>query len=163
MPTSFSPEEWSRIEAILDDVLELEPPCAGGRHRACTAGNPRLRADLEALVAADAGASLSSKRRRPSMPRGSSARRRPRKLKNRGQAGELIGPYRIIKEIGHGGMGRVFLADRADGQFEQHVALKMSVRSGPATAARSSGAFCVSGRFSRDCSIPTSRGCSTAA
>lgn len=39
--------------------------------------------------------------------------------------GEVIGNYRIIKELGHGGMGSVFLAERADGEYEQQVALKL--------------------------------------
>ncbi|MEO6409987.1 MAG: serine/threonine-protein kinase [Burkholderiaceae bacterium] len=40
-------------------------------------------------------------------------------------AGELIGPYRLIREIGRGGMGTVWLADRADGTFKRQVALKL--------------------------------------
>jgi serine/threonine protein kinase len=40
-----------------------------------------------------------------------------------------IGPYRVLRLLGEGGMGRVFLAERADGQFHQHVALKL-MRSG---------------------------------
>ena len=40
-------------------------------------------------------------------------------------AGERIGPYRIVRTLGEGGMGAVFLAERADGQFEQHVAIKL--------------------------------------
>jgi serine/threonine-protein kinase len=38
---------------------------------------------------------------------------------------ERIGPFRVMREIGRGGMGRVFLGERADGQFEQRVALKL--------------------------------------
>jgi serine/threonine-protein kinase len=41
------------------------------------------------------------------------------------QAGARVGPYRLIEEIGKGGMGRVFLAERADGAYEQRVALKL--------------------------------------
>ncbi len=41
------------------------------------------------------------------------------------QAGARVGPYRLIEEIGKGGMGRVFLAERADGEYEQRVALKL--------------------------------------
>ena len=56
MPTDFTPEEWSRIEAILDDVLDLEPAArAEALDRAC-AGDAILRARLDALVAADSGA-----------------------------------------------------------------------------------------------------------
>ena len=41
------------------------------------------------------------------------------------QSGQSVGPYRLIKEIGRGGMGVVWLAARADGQHERQVALKM--------------------------------------
>ena len=43
-------------------------------------------------------------------------------------AGERLGPYRILEEIGRGGMGAVYLADRADEQFEQRVAIKLVKR-----------------------------------
>ena len=39
---------------------------------------------------------------------------------------EHVGPYRILNEIGHGGMGSVYLADRADGQFRKRVAIKVA-------------------------------------
>ena len=38
---------------------------------------------------------------------------------------ERIGPFRIVRAIGEGGMGQVFLGERADGQFEQRVAIKL--------------------------------------
>jgi len=40
-------------------------------------------------------------------------------------AGTRIGPYRIIDAIGQGGMGHVYLAERADSEFEQRVAIKI--------------------------------------
>ena len=39
--------------------------------------------------------------------------------------GRRVGVYRLVREIGRGGMSRVFLAERADGEFEQQVALKL--------------------------------------
>jgi eukaryotic-like serine/threonine-protein kinase len=39
--------------------------------------------------------------------------------------GERIGPYRIVRSLGRGGMGEVFLAERADEQFKQQVAIKL--------------------------------------
>jgi serine/threonine-protein kinase len=40
-------------------------------------------------------------------------------------APERVGPYRIVSELGRGGMGVVYLAERADGQFQQRVAIKL--------------------------------------
>ncbi len=45
-----------------------------------------------------------------------------------------VGPYRIVDRIGRGGMGDVFLAERADGLFEQRVALKRIRRGGDSAA-----------------------------
>jgi serine/threonine protein kinase len=39
--------------------------------------------------------------------------------------GALIGPYRLLRELGMGGMGAVWLADRADGAMKRKVALKL--------------------------------------
>jgi serine/threonine-protein kinase len=39
--------------------------------------------------------------------------------------GMRLGPWRVLRELGAGGMGTVLLAERADGQFEQRVALKL--------------------------------------
>ncbi|PZO09211.1 MAG: hypothetical protein DCF27_06215 [Lysobacteraceae bacterium] len=39
--------------------------------------------------------------------------------------GDMVGDFRIEKLIGRGGMGEVYLAHRADADFEQHVALKL--------------------------------------
>ena len=39
--------------------------------------------------------------------------------------GEMFGPYRVLRLLGSGGMGMVYLAERADGQFDQKVAIKV--------------------------------------
>src|SRR5882757_2376713 len=39
--------------------------------------------------------------------------------------GDRIGPYRVLRTLGVGGMGEVFLAERADAEFEQQVAIKV--------------------------------------
>ena len=42
--------------------------------------------------------------------------------------GERMGAYAVVKELGRGGMGAVYLAERADGQFEKRVAIKVLKR-----------------------------------
>lgn len=39
--------------------------------------------------------------------------------------GEIIGPYRLLRPLGQGGMGTVWLVERADGVFKRQVALKL--------------------------------------
>lgn len=75
--------------------------------------------------------------------------------------GTRIGPYKLIRLIGRGGMGAVYEASRDDEQFEQQVALKL-IRRG---MIRSSFAnvFCVNARFWRRSIIRTSRVCWTEA
>jgi non-specific serine/threonine protein kinase/serine/threonine-protein kinase len=43
-------------------------------------------------------------------------------------AGRRLGPYELVREIGRGGMGTVYLARRVDGQFEKDVAIKLVPR-----------------------------------
>lgn len=42
-----------------------------------------------------------------------------------GEVGMRVGAYRLVRELGRGGMGAVYLAERADGQFEQQAAVKL--------------------------------------
>lgn len=42
--------------------------------------------------------------------------------------GEQIGAYRVVREIGRGGMGAVYLAERADGEFDRRIAIKVIKR-----------------------------------
>lgn len=45
--------------------------------------------------------------------------------------GRIIGAYRLLTPLGHGGMGSVYLAERADGAFEKQVAIKIIRRALP--------------------------------
>jgi len=49
-------------------------------------------------------------------------------LEDLSHVGEQVGPWRLVERIGRGGMGAVYRARRADGEFEQEVALKLIKR-----------------------------------
>jgi len=124
---SISPEEWRRVERVVDGALDL-PPAQRSEYvaQACGADHA-LRAAVEALLRdtpevgfLDRPASSFVAPLISAPPNdGDNVEETP---------GVRIGPYRVVKELGRGGMGAVFLADRADGQFEQRVALKLIKR-----------------------------------
>ena len=72
-----------------------------------------LRAEVESLLAAaeQAGDFLA----RPAVASATAA-----------AIGQQLGPYRLLRELGSGGMGVVYLAERVDGQYRQQVAVKLS-------------------------------------
>jgi serine/threonine protein kinase len=72
-----------------------------------------------------------------------------------------LGPYRLIREIGHGGMGTVYLGVRDDDAFQKRVAIKV-LRRGMDTDSIVRR-FRTSGRSSPASSIRISPACSTAA
>jgi eukaryotic-like serine/threonine-protein kinase len=115
----IDPAEWQRVSRILDDLLECEPAArAAALDEACR-GDRALRARVQALLDADerAGRFMEGAPDDPAVD----------------LCGVVFGRYRLTREIGHGGMGRVFLAERADGEFDQTVAIKV-VRRGIDTA-----------------------------
>jgi len=91
------------------------------------AGDPELRRQVEELLAADAAAGSflagsAVERAAPLVAEIAEALEAPSPAS---AAGSVIGVYRLGEELGDGGMGVVYLAERTDGQFEQQVAVKL--------------------------------------
>src|SRR5678815_3705221 len=108
--------EWATLEPLLDEVLELPES-----ERAAWLAELRTRlpdtADrLETLLAADLSSDGDILGARTDPGPGSWAENLP---------GQTIGHYTLIRPIGHGGMGTVWLGRRQDGRFESEVAIKL--------------------------------------
>ena len=124
--TSFpSSDDWTRIDALLDEVLDLEGDARDEAIARACGGDAALRARIEALIAADAQAEDFLETPAAEYAAGLVRAAAGAPAEDRERPGDLVGPYRVSSEIGRGGMGRVFLARRADGQFDQQVALKL--------------------------------------
>ncbi len=112
------PPEWSRIEAALDEILDLPREQWKAALKALSERNPALHCEVASLLARVDGYDrlLDEPAVAPEAPSESSFSLPP---------GTRVGAYRILAFLGRGGMGEVYRAERADGQFEQQVALKL--------------------------------------
>jgi serine/threonine-protein kinase len=129
-PGTFSAQRWREIERLLDRALDLPAESVGEfLDRECS-GDRELRAEIEALLRADAVSAGFLDQPVVELTRESISERtsEPQEADPVSLAGERIGPWRIEGEVGRGGMGAVYRATRADGHFEQTVALKLIKR-----------------------------------
>lgn len=108
-------ERWQRIKALFAEAEDL----AAEEREAFLAAidDAELRAEVSSLlVAHEQDENLLE----------ANAIDLPGQLSEDAQhRGKTVGHYTIIRAIGHGGMGTVYLAERADGEFKQKVALKL--------------------------------------
>ncbi len=120
----MNPEQWERISQIFEKALALQGQARESFLNHICAGDAEFRHEVDSLLASheEAGShflnAADGSLGNADQPRLSAV-----------QPGRRIGPYLVSEEIGHGGMGEVFAASRADGQYEKKVALKL-VRSG---------------------------------
>ena len=119
MPTEYSPESWRHIKDLFSEALTLSPEERDVFLNKATQ-DEQIRDRVKSLLEAyDGPDTLQS----PIEPRFVDS-----------LLGDLIsydtpdghvGPWKLTEEIGRGGMGIVYIADRIDGEYEQRVALKL--------------------------------------
>jgi len=119
-------DQWTKVEALFQEASDLSPAAREAFVREKCEGDVRIRDEVLALLAycdderlelVDAlGAGAASV------------------VGDGPVIGQILGPYRIERELGRGGMAVVYLALRADGEFQKRVAIKL-IKRGMDTAA----------------------------
>ena len=108
-----APRTWDRVHALFHEALDLDPAGRESLLRQTAEREPALEEQVRSLLASHEGAGgfLDTP---PTAPFFVAA-----------APGDRIGSYRIIEEIGHGGMGVVYRAVRDDEHFSKEVAIKL--------------------------------------
>ena len=112
-------ERWQRIESILQSAID----CRADQRRAfldsACGADAELRREVESLLAWNEKSGFTNSSALDEGIR--SLERRSEKIEEE----RTIGAYRVVREIGRGGMGTVYLAARADDEFQKLVAIKI--------------------------------------
>jgi serine/threonine protein kinase/Tol biopolymer transport system component len=113
--SKLSPDQWQALSPRLDEALEMTDDERSTWLSSLKSENPTLAYQLEILL----------REHRQLSEEGfleANALELPGGL---GLAGQTLGVYTLVSQIGHGGMGTVWLAERTDGRFERRVAVKV--------------------------------------
>ena len=114
----MQPERWARIEAVLQLAIGSDPETRSALLDSACAGDHELRREVESLLAME----NTGFTRSPGFADGMKLmEQRIEKLDQQ----RAIGSYRVLREIGRGGMGTVYQAARADDAFQKIVAIKV--------------------------------------
>ncbi|MFN7948673.1 MAG: protein kinase [Blastocatellia bacterium] len=116
----ISPEQHQRLTELLDEALKYSSAERESFLARACAGDDSLRCEVESLIAAldDSPDFIEA----PALDQFSELLADDQPME-----GRRIGHYRIVREIGRGGMGAVYLAERAD-EYREKVALKLVKR-----------------------------------
>lgn len=122
-------ERWARVRRLFEAAEALEGDARMAFLDTETSEDPELRAEVESLLAAanDDSEFLEHDVSTEALALiATDAESDPR-------VGRVLGSYKLVHELGAGGMGVVYLAERVDGEFEQQVAIKI-LHGGPLRA-----------------------------
>ena len=119
----MTPERWQKVEELFHLSLEREASQRAAFLDEACAGDPDLRGKVESLLAYDEQESDFLETPASGVRGDWLDEDQPGPM-----TGRRIGPYQVTREIGHGGMGAVYLAVRADDQYQKQVAIKLIKR-----------------------------------
>jgi serine/threonine protein kinase/tetratricopeptide (TPR) repeat protein len=108
------------VKSVFASALECDPRERGAFLEAACAGDAELRSEVESLLQSDDASGDFIEQPPPELKLLISEDER-----DAGEIGKRIGAYELVRELGSGGMGTVYLAMRADAEFRRHVAIKL--------------------------------------
>jgi eukaryotic-like serine/threonine-protein kinase len=111
-------QRWTRVKDIFSGVVDLDPGTRLGKLDELCGNDRKLRGEVSALLRSND--EIDDFIERPAFTVADAF-----PIDHETAPNKTIGRYRIVREIGRGGMGAVFLATRDDGEFEQQVAIKV--------------------------------------
>ncbi|MGH9410330.1 MAG: protein kinase domain-containing protein, partial [Vicinamibacterales bacterium] len=118
-----SADRWKRVKTLVNAVTRVPPEARAAWLLDACAGDPDLKAEVESLLAARESADDFLET--PALHAPGAARAVLDVLDGEHLRGRRLGPYGIVRMLGRGGMGVVYLASRADGAFDKTVAIKL--------------------------------------
>src|SRR6266567_3205617 len=114
----MSPDRWRQIEALFAELSAEPTELRTSLLEKRAAGDEPLRREVASLLACDDPDDESL--------RGAVNRVAASAFRTEPVEGERLGSYRLVRKIGQGGMGAVYLAVRADDQYRKQVAVKLN-------------------------------------
>lgn len=118
----LSPDQWKRAGEIFNQALDLPDDEREAWARAHAAGDPNVLAEVLSLLESDraAGGGFFAAQVEPAV----ASVARATHSRSQGYPSR-VGVYRLVREIGQGGMGTVYLAERDDDEYKTQVAVKL--------------------------------------
>jgi serine/threonine-protein kinase len=111
-------ERWARVKELFEAAVDLDPKQRTALFDKECGGDEALRGEIESLLKSDERTDGFIEQPAFEIPRDLFSEEEP-------VAGRQFGAYQVIREIGRGGLGTVYLAARADQEYRKQVAIKL--------------------------------------